>query len=344
MRLAALILRRRRLIVGLPILSGLVFGLILLLSGRTYTSRGSFMPQSSEASVSRLAGLAAQLGFSVPGSEGGQSPQFYADLLTSRALLQDVLLDEYTVETADGPGRGTLLDLLGIEGDTEALRLDNGIEALRGDLTVRTSAETGVVSFGVTTPWPTLSKHVAEGLIDGVHEFNQRARRSLASAERIFTEQQLARAQEELLASEDSLEAFLQRNRRYENSPELRFQHDRLERRVGFRQQVFTSLAQSYEQAKIDEVRNTPVVTVVETPASPAKADSRGTIVKSALAMAVTGMLVVLWVLAMDFFKGSQERDPREFHAFEEARNEAMGDLKRVLSRFRRTSSPPAPD
>jgi len=89
-------------------------------------------------------------------------------------------------------------------------------------------------------------------------------RQSQAAAERGFTEERMAEAQEELRAAENELQRFLQNNRQFQNSPELVFQHDRLQRRVAMRQQVYTSLVQSYEQARIDEVPNTPVITVVE--------------------------------------------------------------------------------
>jgi uncharacterized protein involved in exopolysaccharide biosynthesis len=38
---------------------------------------------------------------------------------------------------------------------------------------------------------------------------------------------------------------------------------------------VYTSLAQAYEQAKIEEVRDTPVLSIVVPPSLPAKGDSR---------------------------------------------------------------------
>jgi uncharacterized protein involved in exopolysaccharide biosynthesis len=54
------------------------------------------------------------------------------------------------------------------------------------------------------------------------------------------------------------MQAFLQANRQWANSPDLTFQHDRLERDIALRQQVYTTLVQSFEQARISEVRDTP--------------------------------------------------------------------------------------
>ncbi len=46
------------------------------------------------------------------------------------------------------------------------------------------------------------------------------------------------------------------------------FEHDRLERPVSMRQELVTAMAQAYEQARVDEVRNTPVITVIDQPES----------------------------------------------------------------------------
>src|SRR5262249_435769 len=56
------------------------------------------------------------------------------------------------------------------------------------------------------------------------------------------------------------------------------------DREVSMRQAVYTTLVQSYEAARIDEVRNTPVITVMEPPDVPAKADPRLALLKSLLA------------------------------------------------------------
>lgn len=70
------------------------------------------------------------------------------------------------------------------------------------------------------------------------------------------------------------MQAFLQANRQWENSPDLTFQHDRLDRDISLRQQVYTTLVQSFEQARIAEVRDTPVITVLQAPYLPGR-DSR---------------------------------------------------------------------
>ncbi|HEX5635067.1 MAG TPA: hypothetical protein VFX50_17610, partial [Gemmatimonadales bacterium] len=58
------------------------------------------------------------------------------------------------------------------------------------------------------------------------------------------------------------------------------------------------SLRQAYEQARLEEVRDTPTITVVEDALLPARPDSRKLVQKLALALAVGllfGAFAVLW-------------------------------------------------
>jgi hypothetical protein len=69
----------------------------------------------------------------------------------------------------------------------------------------------------------------------------------------------------ELTTAENALVDFENRNRLLQ-SPGLTLERQRLQRRVEISQQVYLTLAQGYEQARIDEVRDTPVITVVDAP------------------------------------------------------------------------------
>jgi uncharacterized protein involved in exopolysaccharide biosynthesis len=86
-----------------------------------------------------------------------------------------------------------------------------------------------------------------------------------------FTQERLAAAHAELQQAERAVEEFLERNRSYERSPALQFEYSRLQRRLDLRQSVYVALAQAHEQASIEAVRNTPVITVLDHPAGSAE-------------------------------------------------------------------------
>jgi uncharacterized protein involved in exopolysaccharide biosynthesis len=326
--LTNLLLRHRRLIGTLALLGMTLLPALALLSARSFTSGSVFMPQTRSA-ASSLSGLAAQLGFTLPSTESGQTPAFYADLIESRTILGDVVDSRFEYRTPEGPVQGSLIEIYRSKGKTPALRRDAAVRRLRDDVEATTVQKTGVVELEVTAEHPALARQINQRLIDLVNQFNLRTRQSQAAKEREFTERRLEEVRLELRATEDRLQNFLQRNRDYTNSPELTFQVERLEREVAMRQEVFTTLAQAYEQAKIEEVRDTPVITVVQSPELPVRPDSRWLVVKALLGL-LLGLLVGSGLAVWRAYTANSERmGSSEAAEFALLRRQAMGDLSR---------------
>lgn len=305
----AVLLRRRGTIVFTTILVGALAVGIAHFRALTYTTSAAFRPQGSEASSSQLMALASQFGVSVPGVSAEEaSPAFYQELLSSRAILARAANEPYDV---DGVGSVMLKDLLEIEEDTEPLRDESTIEWLREEaVSVSTGRETGTVTITVKTEWPDLSAAIAEDLIEEISLFNLDTRTSQAASERAFIQGRVAEAEEELAVAEDSLRMFLQANRQIQNSPLLQFQHDGLQREVTLRQSVLTTLVQSYEQARITEVRDTPVITVLQTPFLPPGPDPRRRVLAAALGIVLGGMFGIVFAFLVEAFRRPSEGDP----------------------------------
>ena len=270
---------------------------VRLILPRSYTATGSFAPQTRDMS-SNLNGLAARFGVAMPTSEPSESPQFYADLLHSRELLRSVA--ESTFEVEPGVNR-TLADWYGRREAAGPLRLDAAEEQLRRDISASVSSQTGVVSFGVRARSPVLAEQIAQRALALVNAFNLERRRSRASAERAFTESRVRDIQTDLRAAEGQLQDFLQHNANCCTSPALRFEQERLQRSVTMQQQLFTTMSQSFEQAKIDEVRDTPVITIVEPPSRPVRPDSRHLAVYAAAGLVAGVLIGSLLVVALEY-------------------------------------------
>jgi uncharacterized protein involved in exopolysaccharide biosynthesis len=297
--LGRLALLHRGLLLGSALVLFVLVTGFTLLQRRSYTSTAMFMPQSAtENTLSRLSGLATQFGFTLPTDDAGSSPAFYMNLLKSRDVLRQVVLTPYALAIDGDSVRGTLVELYRVNGDSPAARRDAAVRKFRKDISVTTGRETGLLTLEVTTPWASLSEQVGRRMIQLVSEFNMQTRRTRAGAERRFVEGRVGEAEDSMKLAEDRLQAFLQRNRDYRNSPQLTFEYDRLQRGVDMQQQLFTSLAQGYEQARIDEVRNTPVITVVEPPDLPTRPDPRRTLLKGLLSI-VAGLLIGTFLLLL---------------------------------------------
>ena len=269
---------------------------------RRYSAGASFVPQRSELSRSGLASIAAQFGVNLPLGDAGESPAFYAQLIQSKTLLRFVVNQRYPVP--QGADSATLIDLWKVRGDTPGIREEKTIERLSKVLSVRPDNELNLVSFTVRTRDARLSAALASTLVDELNRFNVERRQSRAAAERKFTEQRSADARNELRTAETNLATFLERNRRYTDAPALVATYNRLQRELGFRQQVYTSLAQAHERARIEEVQDTPVITLVESPVEPARPDPRGVLRLASVGLLFGVLLGLGAALVAEHFPG----------------------------------------
>jgi uncharacterized protein involved in exopolysaccharide biosynthesis len=334
--LARVLLSRRRLIIGLGLGLAFVTGLQGILTARTWTSGATFMPQTRRTPAAGLSGLAAQLGISVPTLDAGQGPGFYADFVTSRTMLGALADTSFELPSDTGLARVRLVDVYRAGGGTPERRRDALIRKLGSRVTAVAMLKTGVVRVRVTAPNPELARQMTGFILDGLNRFNLVTRQSQAGAERRFMERRLDEAGGELRAAEDRLQGFLQRNREYRNSPELTFQQERLSREVQMRQQVYTSLAQAYEQAKIEEVRDTPVITVVEAPEAPVRPDRRGALRGTIVALFAGALMGGLLAIILAAIERERAGNTGEMLAVESELRALRGELRRPWLLLRR--------
>jgi capsule polysaccharide export protein KpsE/RkpR len=313
--LASVLLRRRRLIIALA-LFGAALGLTLgLTSTRLYTSTAVFIPQGSDASPSGLAAAANQLGIRVATSGVAWGPPLYVELLRSRSLLEPIALDTVTVAEMAGR-RVPVMELFGVQDGSRLQRIDRAVQVLAAKVAANEERTIGGVKVSVTTRWPSVSLGLADRLVTGVNEFNSKTRKSQAAAERQFVESQVVEADAALRLAEDRLDEFLQRNRAIAGSPQLAFERDRLQRDVSRRQQLQTSWMQSREEARIREVRDIPVITVLEKPQLPIVGQPRKSVQKAIVGGFGWGMVGVLIAFLLDGFKSGRTAPSQEAGEF----------------------------
>jgi uncharacterized protein involved in exopolysaccharide biosynthesis len=333
--LANALLRRRYAILRLALVGGILAVGLNALKSRTYSSFASLMPQTTRPS-SALAGIATQFGLSLPTADPTQTPTFYVDLLQSARLLSSLATSSFADPTERGRAR-SLVDILEVRGDNPAARLSNAVQLLRKRVNPSVRVKTGVVDIAVTSNDPQLAASICTRLLELVNQFNLQTRQSQAAAEAQFIQGRLGDAKTELRVAEDRLQFFLQRNREFRNSSELAFAEERLRREVALDQQIVTTLSQSYEQARIDQVRDTPAITIVERPAVPPEPDSRHHI-RHALVGVVLGLVFgMIWTWASEFFRGLLLRREPEVEELQSLMDDSASDMRhpwRLLSRL----------
>ena len=298
---------RIRLVIGLPIVAAVIALGIVLPQPRMFQARAAFLasePQSLSGSLGALSSIASQLGVpalsAVAQSSATGSAQFYGDLLTSNAITHDVVTTTYDVSAPgefDGKAfKGTLVDYSRAKAKTAA---DREVAAMRyfvkSVLKVSVDRPTGVVRFEIRTRNRQLSMLVARRLLDLVNDFNLRRRQTQAGAEREFDQHRAQAALDSLRTAEANLAEFRATNIDFSRSPRLATREAELQRRVTLAQQIYTTIAQRYELANIEAVRNTPVITVVDAPEGLVEARPRYTvaIVLGAFAVGIAIAVVI---------------------------------------------------
>jgi uncharacterized protein involved in exopolysaccharide biosynthesis len=324
------VLRKWRIVVVLPVVFALAVGVRTLTQDRTYSASASFTPRVAESRAGGgAAALAQQFGVSLGTERTGQSPEFYMQLLRSTTLLRRTVEAQYKVPTGKGAvWGGTLIEYWHLSkqgGSVPSWR--RATEILRGHITLTLARETGIVGMRVSADNPALAEQIAERLLSQLNDYNLEVRQSRAQEESRFISGRITEARSDLLAGERVLQDFLRQNREFRNSPDLMFEHDRLEREVLMRQEVYSSLLRSQEQARIDAVRDTPLITVIDDPSGMGEPEGRGTVQRTIVAFVVGLMLAVFIAFITEFARRRRETEDSEYQEFRGLAREAWGDL-----------------
>ena len=308
------LLRHPRLVFGIPFVATVLTLAVVLILGPGWVSMSRFAPDTSGGDLTRVAGLAAQHGIAkMPSSS--ESIEFYAALVESPDLLREAVLTKYRFPEGRGGSdtiTGTYLELAGFDAGDGEDAIRKAVRKLDDQVSVGTDVRSGLVTVQTQARWPALATALNRRLLDLVGEFNVQKRQSKAAAERRFAQDRLADGQAELETVENELERFMEENRRWKSSTDLTFQVERLQRRVALRQQVVASLAQSFEQARIDEVRNTPVVTVIDRPENSVRR-KRSPLSSGFLALVLGGMAGVVLALGYEALVRERTASPAAY-------------------------------
>jgi uncharacterized protein involved in exopolysaccharide biosynthesis len=326
--LTALLLHWRRIL-----LAAVAVGLIALGGGMllppVYTATASILAQAAGGSASRIAGLASQFGISVGAAGGGPSPELYAKLLQSEALLRRAATATYTV-VQDGRARqGNLAYYFDTDGDTPEERQANAVQELGDATSTSVDDASSLVNLSVTTKSPELSLQVAREMLSVLDDLNTTVRKKQADAESRFTQSRLEEQAAVLRATEERLQAFLARNRIFQNDPVLQLQYNRLNREVQMQQEVYTSLAQGYQQVRIDAVRNTPTISVMTQPMLPQVPRPRHLALLGVVGVILGAALAIITVLAQEYVRYIKHERPHAYARAEAAWRRMWADLRR---------------
>ena len=267
-----------------------------------YRSTATILPETQTSKLASLGGLtdlAALAGVNVGGE--GSLVKLYPVIVKSESVLRDVIYDRY--KTTEFPDSVDLIRYWKIKEPTPEGAYEDALLALRENLEVSMDARTSVLTVSILTREPKLSADIVNNVVDRLDAFILTKRATSASEQRKFIEGRLAEVRQDLTKSEDALKEFRERNAQA-RSPQLMLEQGRLERDLQINTTLFVELKKQYELAKIEEVKNTPVVNVMDLarPTIDKERPKRRIIVT--LAFILTFVCVVVYVVADKYYRG----------------------------------------
>ncbi len=338
LRIGSILLKRWRAVVFVPVLAALVTVVVSFVTPVTFTATTSFVPEVRSprlaAGLVGLSGLASQLGVSL-GSDASQSPRFYADVAVSREILERLLLTRFATPgpRAADVDSTTLVRILATGGRNLSDSLQRGVTKLRTRVSLNVDNLTGIVTLRVDARDAGLAANIANRLVAYVNEFNAHVRQSQAGEKRRFVEQRTAESERDLKDAEVELRAFYENNRSWQQSPQLVFAESRLRRQVEIRQDLYVTLRREYESARIEEVNDIPVITVIDAAVPPQRRSWPKRTLLVVLALTLGSIVSTLWAYGADYLERARQEDEQNYLEFTglvtRVRHEVSGMLRR---------------
>ena len=285
-----------------------------------YISTAKIMSSSTSGNaISNAMGLASQFGIAMPVSESG--PKWvYPEIIKSRTLARNILKRRF--DTDSYGLQKPLLEILGFGNDInqkeigtfEGLAIDNFLSMVN----ISENIKTGILTLNVTASEPNFAADVNQALIEELDTHQRDYNKTKTKEAKQFIEGRIIDTEKELINSEEALKVFMDRNRRIENSPALQLEKQRLSREVAVLTGVFTTLKQQLETTKIEEVKESDYVIVLDEPSRPL-APSKP---KKGLMVIMAGILGISIGVVIGFL----------IEVFKKSKNEKKEKLNKVKS------------
>ena len=262
--------RQIKIIIITPsILCTLTIINVMFFAKPVFTSTSKIM-SSSGGAKSQVLGIASQFGINIPTSQA-EPIWVYKDIIKSRKIAKSVLKRNFDTQkfekqtslfeiiTDEKPGKFSENSLIG----------SKAIKSFIKKVKISEDIKTGIYTLRTDAFEPQLAADINKALIEELDGHQRLYNKDKTSKTRQFIADRILSTEKELKTAEENLKIFRDRNRRIENSPALLLQQQRLDREVAVLTGVFTTLKQQLETTKIEEVRESDYVIVIDLPEVP---------------------------------------------------------------------------
>ena len=265
--------KRKKLLIinGVVLIITLLF--LLFIVKPYYESSVVILPEYGSKSnmLSQLSGLAALAGVRV-----GElaATEIYQNLLQSESVIGPVINGRYL--TKEYPDSVNLIQYFEVEKEDpnpeiqKRKRFLTVMELLtKGNISTNIDRATKILSVKVTMPEAQLSADVVNKLVESLDVYIRTKRRSYAGEQRYYLEKRVIQIKDSLSICENKLRDFREQNKMVTQSPNLLLEQGRLMRNIEIQQNVYIELTKQLELAKIDEIKDAPILNIKENAQNP---------------------------------------------------------------------------
>jgi uncharacterized protein involved in exopolysaccharide biosynthesis len=273
--------------------------------------------------------LAAQFGVAVPSSGGENAQWVYTDLIKSRTLAR-ALLDRKFDTNEYGPEK-SLLQILTYGDEEPEVGPDTlikvGIESYLGMIDVAQDKISSIYTITVNAFEPQFAADLCAALIEELDKHQRTYKTAKVKETRQFIEGRIIDIQKELESAEENLKVFRDRNRQIGQSPALLLEQQRLTRETSVLTGVFTTLKQQLEMTKIEEVKESTLIQVLDPPIAPFHRDSPNRRLSVLLSLILGFGFAVVVAFVKEYASNSDEEEKGKLREITELTKSNISDL-----------------
>ena len=273
-------------VVGVVTVLAVIISFIL---PKYYKSTATILPETEKSKIGALGGLTDLASLAGVNVGEGSLVKLYPTIIKSEWVLRNVLLARYHSENFKDSV--DLIQIWNIREATPELTYEKGLKILLELLDVSMDPRTSVVTVSIETKEAQLSADIVNEGAYELDRFIRTKRTTNASEQRKWVEARLSEVKADLANSENALKDFREKNRRVFDSPELLLQQERFLREVQINSTLYAELKKQYELVKIEEIKNIPIINVMDAgrPAALKSSPQRGKIVIFAFLLSFAG-------------------------------------------------------
>ena len=271
-----IIIKNIKTFILIPIITTFFTTVYLIFFAEPVFTSYTKITSSGGSHGTQFQGLASEFGINIPGSSSEKS-WVYSDIIKSKTISKKLLDKRF--DTQKYGKNKTLLQILTYGNEEPKLEIETlkiiAANKLSNKLiSVSEDRKTKIFTISVNTFEAELSKNILTSLTNELDNHQSIYNKNITSKTKNFIIGRIIETKKELDQAEEGLKNFRERNRRIENSFLLQMEEQRLSREVSVLTSVFTTLKQQLETSKIEEVRDSDYIVVIDSPETPLEPSS----------------------------------------------------------------------